>query len=470
MITCGSDQKMAEAMLSHAALGDLPAVQAAAEVIGIDAQDENGMTGTIIAASFGHFDIVSWFVDSGADVNILDACGDSAFHYAAYGGRVDILSKLEPHTSAHVQNCLNNDGYAPIHTAVAHGELDAVRGLFSSPHIDINARTENGWTSIHIAAASGFTSLVEFLLTANGFDVMAVDAQGSNALHVAAFAGQLPVVIQLVESGQFDPNAKGENKATAFAMACAEGSLAVVIYLSRLTQPGLDADGDTELHLAVKHLPVAQFLLDHMYDVCAITNDGSTALHRAVGNGSLDVVAKLIEAKSPLDARDVIGCTPFYNACYFGDLPLVKLLLHGKSDARVFDLEGFSPLHAAAQSGNLRVVGYLVQRLGLAVDLPSTRGFTPIMCAISLTRTSVVKWLVKRGADCKTAIEVAKRYENSGEEARKLSEWLARPCGAQGCAQRGSKKCGGCLQIRYCGTACQRAHREVHKHNCFLSL
>lgn len=481
-----------EGYLRLTALGDVQLIKICVDSLGINAHDAEGVTGLMIASSAGLLEVVRWFLQSGANANLQDGDGRTAFHVAAACGRSDILTELAPHTLPSLQNSKDVDGRSPVHLAVVHNRYSAVRTLAANPLVDLNCCDEFGGAPIHAAAALGHSRILRFLFTHPLVDARATEEDGTNAVHLAAAYGRMATLQFLHLSGAFDLNAKTHAGATALHLACIRGDLDVVRYLYPKTTHGVDCDGDTELHLAVRHVAVTRFLLNQAtQDVAAVTNDGSTPLHRAVGlelshspsqspsrvRGHFDVVKALVQAKAPLHAKDNMGSTPVHAACHRGNVDVVKFLLAHKGDIQSTDKDGFTALHAAAQNGHLPLVKFLVKELGCEVDTVSPKGSTPLMCALRFTQCKVVKWLVQHGkADVRkqsefgTPVDVARRFERLEPQARVLSEWLARPCGREGCLQRGSKKCGGCVSVRYCSVECQREHWSTHEGECVLSL
>lgn len=469
-----------EGFLQLVALGDLELIKICVDSLGVNAHDAEGVTGLMTASSAGRLGVVRWLLSAGADANMQDDDCRTAYHCAAACGRAEILELLAPKTLPTLQNGRDADGRCPVHLAVVHNHFQAVCTLASNKLVDLNACDEFGGAPIHAAAALGHLRILRFLFTHPRVDACTLEDDGTSAAHLAAAYGRMATLQFLANSREFDLNAKTNDGATPLHLACIKGDLDVVRFLFPKTTHGVDCDGDTELHLAVRHLRVTRFLLaEGQHDVTAVTNDGSTPLHRAVGleHSDLGVVKALIDAKAPLQAKDRMGSTPIHAACHRGSVDLVKLLLASKGDVQDVDHDGFTTVHTAAQNGHLQLLKFLVQDRKCVVDVVSNKGSTPLMCALRFTRSKVVKWLVQHGrADVLkpsgfgTAVDVARRFEHLGPRARALSQWLTRPCGRDGCLQRGSKKCAGCVTVRYCSEECQREHWASHKNFCVLSL
>ena len=442
---------------------------------GVNTRNPEGITALMAASAAGNLENVRFLLAQGIDANASDNEGFTALMAASVRGQVYVVRLLAHYAEP---NAVTHKNLAAIHLAVCHKQLRTLRALAAIPALNLNLPNERGRTALHSAAVEGFLPMVRFLMAHERVDAQAVDHQGFNVLHLAAGAHRLEVVTYLVSLG-YDLNTKCSRLTTAMFIACAVGCLEVVEFLFDRTTLCADSDGDSELHVAVRHPHVLRYLLERrQHPLESVTKDGSTALHRAVheDTGLMASVAALVAAKAPLDARDEFGCTPFFKACHHGDVKIVRFLLEAKSDPHVLDQDGFTAVHAAAQKGCVSVLKYLVLSVGLSREAQNPKGYTPLMCALRFSQTKACKWFVAQGVDLHvrsqigTAVDVARLFEGSSVEAKQLSEWLAIPCGRQSCLERGSKKCGGCHKTRYCSTACQRLHWSEHEPTCFFSL
>ena len=77
-------------------------------------------------------------------------------------------------------------------------------------------------------------------------------------------------------------------------------------------------------------------LLQHSADVDIRDKEGSISLHRASGEGNLDLIRLLLEHRTDVNAQDALGKTPLHVAVGAGELDIVRLLLqhggHGLSE------------------------------------------------------------------------------------------------------------------------------------------
>jgi hypothetical protein len=125
----------------------------------------------------------------------------------------------------------------------------------------------------------------------------------------------------------------------------------------------------------------------------------------------------------------------------------------------------------SAGFGHSAVVRCLIEEFGADVNLSAHDGITPLMIAANKKRYKVVAYLMRHDADpqiCSpeygTAVDVAK-MDNASTELIAYLEAKTH-CSSPACGGAGIRKCTGCKQARYCGQACQLAHRPVHKLKC----
>lgn len=81
--------------------------------VDINIQDANGCTPVIIATQHNHQDCVVYFIHKGADMSLSDNNGDSAIHWAAYKGFVEMTGLLV-HAMPRQVNSTDNFGQVSI--------------------------------------------------------------------------------------------------------------------------------------------------------------------------------------------------------------------------------------------------------------------------------------------------------------------------------------------------------------------
>ena len=122
-------------------------------------------------------------------------------------------------------------------------------------------------------------------------------------------------------------------------------------------------------------------------------------LRAAVKSQNVSQVRSLLSRNADPNARDLDQwITPaLFNAADKGNLEIVRALVEANADLEAQNVHGSSPLHAAISGNRLEVVQYLLQK---GANLESNKnGGTALMTAALMTRTEIVRVLIKAGAD-----------------------------------------------------------------------
>jgi ankyrin repeat protein len=159
---------------------------------------------------------------------------------------------------------------------------------------------------------------------------------------------------------------------------------------------------------------------------------GSTPLHSACSNGSVEAAKSLLEAGAAADILDSEGHTPFSIAVYEGHTDIAELLIQERKyfdgprrinqvsvlhmashkgmervvekliadryDPNARDVDGWTSVHLAAKQGLLGVLKILLAAGGIQ-EASTTNGVTPLYLAAQNGHTSVVKYLFKTKED-----------------------------------------------------------------------
>jgi len=189
------------------------------------------------------------------------------------------------------------DGWTPLHLAVAAGQTAVVEAL-AAAGADLDARTEDGLSPLHVALAH--SPGVVPLLRELGAPVDAASA---------AHLGDVPLLTSTLDDtgAHTDPE--------VLRCAAAGGSVdAVQVLLDR----GADPDGGA-LHAAASAgaAPVVELLLRSGADVDELDRDtGRTPLHTAVAavaagpaDSAADVITLLLDAGADVDATTHDGAS-----------------------------------------------------------------------------------------------------------------------------------------------------------------
>ncbi len=125
----------------------------------------------------------------------------------------------------------------------------------------------------------------------------------------------------------------------------------------------------------------------------------STLLHEAVWKGQEKIVRFLLSLGADVTARNKKYNTPIHYAAQGDSIAIMELLLNAKDgDTEVGGWLGTHPLHWAAMRGKTTMVKYLIER-GAKVNSKNSDGDTPLTRAIAERHTAVVKELLAAGAE-----------------------------------------------------------------------
>jgi ankyrin repeat protein len=139
-------------------------------------------------------------------------------------------------------------------------------------------------------------------------------------------------------------------------------------------------------------------LLEQSSDVDAPQVDAMTALHWAVYHADVAMAKLLVDAGANTNAANRYGVTPLSLACLSGEPAVVEMLLDAGADPTVNLPGGETTLMTAARTGRLGPVRALLDR-GVDVDASLPGGQTALMWAAAEGHVEVVDALIEAGAD-----------------------------------------------------------------------
>ena len=352
--------------------------------------------------------------------------------------------------------------YTLLCTAAENGASKSVAVLLSHG-ANVNATTlvEGAtFTPLYFAADSGHTALCRQLLDAGADHDVRCGKMQWTALHAAASSKRVGVVALLVQRGA-DTHATTTNHRWTPIFFC--------------------LNGDTKEMLCLR------VLLPHS-DLEHVDSQGFSMLHHAAFFGRADVLEVLLPRYAaaglvdiPLRAQEsgpMLGATPLMLACHYAKYKAAKLLLQAGASRLARKFDGRTALYDCIKSSSLACLQLLLgeapnwhytpQQLNDTVEFE----ITPLGAALVVGNVSCCKLLMEAGADpADDCADVARSLWPDKPELAALIESgsaaLAPPCCAN-CQKSGVKlsACSRCQAVRYCSTACHRAHWQHHKTEC----
>lgn len=129
------------------------------ELQNITVRDVDGRTPMSLAAEHGRVQTVKKLMSMGAAANDEDDTGNSAIHYAAASGHLEVVNLFVEKVKTTKPNAR---GQLPLHLASYHGYL-AVVNLFIQNKNNVNVFDKEGNTPSHLAATNGHLDVLKVL-------------------------------------------------------------------------------------------------------------------------------------------------------------------------------------------------------------------------------------------------------------------------------------------------------------------
>ena len=128
----------------------------------VNAFSEEGMTPLVLAAWFGHEDVVEFLLQAGARVNSAtkNNLKMMPLHAATLNGHAGAARILLAHGAD--ANAAQQGGVTPLHIAARNGDVPLLRLLLFNG-ADLKRKTDDGLTPLDIALAEGYDDAAELL-------------------------------------------------------------------------------------------------------------------------------------------------------------------------------------------------------------------------------------------------------------------------------------------------------------------
>jgi ankyrin repeat protein len=382
----------------------------------------DGRTPLHFAAREGHLGLLSFFIDKNAQINMKDASGATALHEAARTGNIDAMELLLSRGAD--PNAQDAKGNTALHLGIPSESHREAIGLLLAYQANPNLRDEHGDSPLHIVITLNRNGGIVQSLLSGGTDVSIRNIDGKTALYLAVEEGRLELLPLLI-SYQSDVFAADDAGITPFERALEIGNPVLSALITPETVLQTDSAGNTMLHKAIEHsadVKTINFILEQRAMVNARNREGDTSLHLAVRHNAEETGELLISRGADIFAPNARGETPLYLALQSPDG--VRRWMINPHTVITKDGLGNGILHYAAQWKIDSHIPYIVQA-GADLEAKNAAGETPLFVAVKYadgrgpSGESTIKTLVSAGASLNSrdnlgnsALHAAVRWNN----------------------------------------------------------
>jgi len=360
---------------SRDALGSTPLLEAAwtgeAEIAeflisqGADVNGHHGESGATplqYAVLTGRTKMTKLLLDAGAKLDGEYRDGQSLLHVAAARGYAPIIDLLVS-SNADVE-ALDANGNTPLDSAVLHNQPFALAALLKDHASASYVHPLDGRGALHEACMRGFAQMIQPLVDA-GADPTLRDRFGQTPLDIALAYKNGSVVATLLRLGQtLKQSQQIAEETMESATMRGQTEIARILLDNGFDVNKPSANGSSYLNdAALKgQKKMVQLLLDHGASLSARNQIGGTALHDAALGGNAEVVALLLDRGVLIDDRErQSGATPLMMAASMGRLDVVTLLLKRGANRSLRDKAGHTALERARDTENQEIVQLLLK-------------------------------------------------------------------------------------------------------------
>ncbi|XP_048251668.1 uncharacterized protein LOC124112881 isoform X2 [Haliotis rufescens] len=358
----------------------------------INCRGREGLTGVMIAASYGKKDTFEMLVSKGAGLTLTSDYKYNVLHLACHGGNRFIVEHLLPLFDI---NCRGQHGFTGVMIAALYGKKDTFE-MFASAGADLTLTNDNNDNVLHLACQGGNRFIVERLLPL--FDINCRGHEGSTGVMMAALYGKKDTFEMLVSAGA-DLTLTNDYNNNVLHLACQGGNRLIVERLLPLFDINCRGEyGCTPFMMAAfsGKNDVWLLLLRSGGNRLLVGDNNHTVLHTASRGGNMTIVEDVIDLFD-INTRGLHGRTPLMEAARGGHIDVVEFLVSRNADVKMVDNWGNSLLHAGCSGGHLSMVKHVCPWFN--IDDRDLHGWTPAMVAAVFGEFSLFDYLKRKGAD-----------------------------------------------------------------------
>ncbi|XP_069701730.1 uncharacterized protein [Periplaneta americana] len=295
----------------------------------LDAKDSvHSMTPLMWAAERSHTDIVQFLRKRGADVNLSDKNGQTAHLLAACHEEWDMVRILLPHVN--IANC-DEEGENILHYAAWSGKIDILLTLLLDYGMNVNCKNNSQHTPLLLAAQNGKLDAVKLLFSL-GADIRARDKSENNALHLGAKTGDPDLVKFLLDCISDMIDDRNNSKEVPIVLAAKQRYWNIVkLFSEYASSKGLESALRAASRYGVDKM--ITFLLDLEVNINCLNHLQQTPLWLAANAGRFRAMQVLCSYGADMNLQDSTGSTPLHIAAKNGKSPeIISFLLSKGAD------------------------------------------------------------------------------------------------------------------------------------------
>ena len=220
---------------------------------------------------------------------------------------------------------------------------------------------------------------------------------------------------------------KDENNYTALHYSVFKNNYDLTTFILEETKKGLgissskkltdfinfkNKEGITALHYSVinGNIKIFQLLKKYGANLEAVTNNGKNIMHLAAESNQPSMMMYLyLNEAQDISSVDENGSTPLHWACYYKAEECVNYLLYLKADIDAQDKEKFTPLNLAVANNKVSMVKLLLRK-GADKKIPNIYNQLPIDIAKKKHYTKLMEILTHGGYNPLCSLEMPNEY------------------------------------------------------------
>ncbi len=302
--------------------------------INIEKEDTYKRTPLMLAATFGHLEIMKYLVENGANLQTRNTYGQTLLMLSLQFGYLDCMQYLID-LGVPIDD-VDHEGNTALHIAIKKRNGNIIKLLLKN-NADINKRNlKNDPCLLTAIEACADENILKILIEEGKADIHALDNFGHTALHRAAQKENISTMKYLLAQGaDIEATDKEKQLSKVFRKDYAK--------FGRRE----DSDGYTPLISAVLYQRVrsVNFLIQQKADVNATDTDGSTPLIHASNNQEITKI--LLQNNADINCQNKFGKTALMEALFLLNEKTTKTLLENGANIYLKDNNGESALTRA---------------------------------------------------------------------------------------------------------------------------